>query len=118
MSDLINEQNNTLNEKEKIERLKKDINKKATKRIIYGSLAIIFCYAMILGIMYGVSNGDEKTRMIVLIVFGSLLGASLLAFIIYVCFKSYFDKKYLDPEYVDKRKQKMQLRRKNRKGEK
>ena len=72
MSDLINEQNNTLNEKEKIERLKKDINKKATKRIIYGSLAIIFCYAMILGIMYGVSNGDEKTRMIVLIVFGSL----------------------------------------------
>ena len=37
MSDLINEQNNTLNEKEKIERLKKDINKKATKRIIYGS---------------------------------------------------------------------------------
>ena len=43
MSDLINEQNNTLNEKEKIERLKKDINKKATKRIIYGSLAIIFC---------------------------------------------------------------------------
>ena len=113
MSDLINEQNNTLNEKEKIERLKKDINKKATKRIIYGSLAIIFCYAMILGIMYGVSNGDEKTRMIVLIVFGSLL-----AFIIYVCLKSYFDKKYLDPEYVDKRKQKMQLRRKNRKGEK
>ena len=118
MSDLINEQNNTLNEKEKIERLKKYINKKATKRIIYGSLAIIFCYAMILGIMYGVSNGDEKTRMIVLIVFGSLLGASLLAFIIYVCLKSYFDKKYLDAEYVDKRKQKMQLRRKNRKGEK
>ena len=34
MSDLINEQNNTLNEKEKIERLKKDISKKATKRII------------------------------------------------------------------------------------
>ena len=43
MSDLINEQNNTLNEKEKIERLKKDISKKSTKRIIYGSLAIIFC---------------------------------------------------------------------------
>lgn len=56
--------------------------------------------------------------MIVLIVFGSLLGASLLAFIIYVCLKSYFDKKYLDSEYVDKRKQKLQLRRKNRKGEK
>lgn len=67
MSDLINEQNNTLNEKEKIERLKKILAKINQKNYLW-KFSNYFCYAMILGIMYGVSNGDEKTRMIVLIV--------------------------------------------------
>lgn len=91
---------NKVNETEKSERLKKEHSRKLRKRILIGCGCIIAIFAMLLGILYGTTEAEEKIRMIVLIVFCSCFGASIVGFILYVFIGDYLQTKRSDPDYV------------------
>ncbi|HBD06334.1 MAG TPA: hypothetical protein DCY93_02865 [Firmicutes bacterium] len=73
--------------------------KKLRKRLIFGTFAILACFAMVLGIMYTIANASEKVRNIVIITFASILGAALVAFYLYAIISYFVKKKKYDPDY-------------------
>ncbi len=73
--------------------------KRLRKRLIFGTFAILACFAMVLGIMYTISNASEKVRNIVIIVFACVLGAALVAFYFYAIISYFVKKKKYDPDY-------------------
>ncbi len=79
--------------------------KRLRKRLIFGTLAILACFAMILGIMYTISSASEKVRNIVIIVFACVLGAALVAFYFYAIISYFVKKKKYDPDYNLKKEQ-------------
>lgn len=74
-----------------------DLTPKALKkRLLYGILAIVACYAMLLGIMYSITSAEEKVRNIVMICFGCAFAASLIGFISFTCISYSVKKKKLN----------------------